>query len=126
MPDGAGGPVTIVLADGTGTIFCASLGDGVQKGKKLVASGPVAGGTVSVSIGHGLVIVKGKKLDLGAFDDGNVHVGIAGTDFGAIDAGYANIPAARIGNRLLSRFLVTIDYGQHVIGLWRDPRIALR
>lgn len=57
---------------------------------------------------------------------GNVHVRIAGTDFGAIDAGYANIPAARIGNRLLSRFLVTIDYGQHVIGLWRDPRIPLR
>jgi len=57
---------------------------------------------------------------------GNVHVSIAGTDFGTIDAAYANIPAARIGNRLLSRFLVTIDYGRHVIGLWRDPRIPLR
>src|SRR3954452_25502870 len=34
-----------------------------------------------------------------------VHVNIAGTDFGPIDSGYANIPAARIGNRLLSRFL---------------------
>jgi hypothetical protein len=76
LPDGAGGPVTIVLADGTGTIFCASLGDAVQKGKKLVASGGVAGGTVGVSIARGLLIVKGKKLDLGAFDDGNVHVGI--------------------------------------------------
>ena len=76
LPDGAGGPVTIVLADGNGTIFCASLGDAVRKGKKLVASGPVAGGTDSVSIGRGLVILKGKKLDLGAFDDGNVHVGV--------------------------------------------------
>ena len=37
---------------------------------------------------------------------------IADTDFGAIDVGYANISRARVGNRLLSRFLVTIDYGQ--------------
>lgn len=57
---------------------------------------------------------------------GTARVAIAGTDFGAIDAGYANIPTARVGNRLLSKFLVTIDYGRHVIGLWRDPRIPLR
>ena len=41
-----------------------------------MASGAVGGGTVSVSIGRGLVIVKGKKLDRGAFDDANVHVGV--------------------------------------------------
>jgi len=76
LPDGAGGPVTLVLADGGGTILCTSLGDAVKKGKKLVASGAIGGGTVSVSIGRGLVIVKGKKLDLGAFDDANVHVGV--------------------------------------------------
>ena len=35
---------------------------------------------------------------------------------------YANIARARIGNRLLSRFLVTIDYGKRLVGLWRDPR----
>jgi hypothetical protein len=57
---------------------------------------------------------------------GTARVRVAGNDFGAIDVGYANIATAHIGNRLLSRFLVTIDYGQHVIGLWRDPRIAAR
>jgi hypothetical protein len=57
---------------------------------------------------------------------GSAQVRVAGTDFGTIDVGFANIPKARIGNRLLSRFLVTIDYGQHVIGLWRDPRVLLR
>jgi len=57
---------------------------------------------------------------------GTARVNVAGSDFGSVDVGYANIPRARIGNRLLSRFLVTIDYGQHVIGLWRDPRTAAR
>jgi len=54
---------------------------------------------------------------------GSAHVAVAGTDFGTVDVGYANIPQARIGNRLLSRFLVTIDYRQRIVGLWRDPRI---
>jgi len=57
---------------------------------------------------------------------GTARVRVAGNDFGAVDVGYANIAKAHIGNRLLSRFLVTIDYGQHVIGLWRDPRVAAR
>jgi len=56
---------------------------------------------------------------------GTVQVAVGGTDFGAVDVQYANVAQARIGNRLLSRFLVTIDYGKHVVGLWRDPRIAL-
>lgn len=54
---------------------------------------------------------------------GTARVKIAGTDFGPIDVRYANVSQARVGNRLLSRFLVTIDYGKHVVGLWRDPRI---
>jgi hypothetical protein len=56
---------------------------------------------------------------------GSAHVSIAGTDFGTIDIAHAKIPRARIGNRLLSKFLVTIDYGRHQVGLWRDPRIPL-
>jgi cysteine-rich repeat protein len=76
LPDGAGGPMSLVLADGNGTVFCASLGDAVRKGKKVVATGSLAGGTVTVSIARGLAVVKGKKLDLSAFDDANVHVGI--------------------------------------------------
>lgn len=54
---------------------------------------------------------------------GVARVMIGDTDFGSIDVGYANISHARVGNRLLSRFLVTIDYGKRVVGLWRDPRI---
>ena len=56
---------------------------------------------------------------------GTAHVRIGDTDFGAIDVQYANVSRARIGNRLLSRFLVTIDYGRKVVGLWRDPRTPI-
>ena len=56
---------------------------------------------------------------------GSVRVEIAGSDFGVIDVQYANVPTARVGNRLLSRFLVTIDYGKKMVGLWRDPRIPV-
>jgi hypothetical protein len=54
---------------------------------------------------------------------GNARITIGDTNFGTIDVGYANIAQARVGNRLLSRFLVTIDYGKHIVGLWRDPRM---
>ncbi len=53
------------------------------------------------------------------------HVVIAGNDLGNVDVRHAPIPRARIGNRLLSKFLVTIDYGRQQVGLWRDPRIPL-
>jgi hypothetical protein len=57
---------------------------------------------------------------------GSVNVRIADTDFGVTDVQYADVSQARVGNRLLSRFLVTIDYGRKVVGLWRDPRTPLR
>jgi len=56
---------------------------------------------------------------------GTASVRIGDTDFGTIDVGYANIAQARVGNRVLSKFMVTIDYGKHMVGLWRDPRIPL-
>lgn len=56
---------------------------------------------------------------------GTAEVTVAGTSFGTIDVQFAEVRQARIGNRLLSRFLVTIDYGRKVVGLWRDPRIPL-
>jgi hypothetical protein len=55
---------------------------------------------------------------------GMATVTVADADFGTIDVQYANVTRARVGNRVLSRFLVTIDYGRKVVGLWRDPRIA--
>lgn len=54
---------------------------------------------------------------------GKASVSIAGTNFGTIDVAYAPVARARIGNRLLSRFLISIDYRRGVLGLWRDPRI---
>jgi hypothetical protein len=56
---------------------------------------------------------------------GPVRVEVAGSDFGILDVQYANVPKARVGNRVLSRFLVTIDYGKKMVGLWRDPRIPI-
>jgi hypothetical protein len=56
---------------------------------------------------------------------GTARIIIGDTNFGTIDVGYANIARARVGNRLLSKFLVTIDYGKRVVGLWRDPRVAI-
>lgn len=53
------------------------------------------------------------------------NVRIAGTDFGSVDIGHADVTQARIGNRLLARFLVTIDYGKRVVGLWPDPRTRI-
>lgn len=56
---------------------------------------------------------------------GTANVSIGRTDFGTLDVQYANVAQARVGNRLLSRFLVTIDYGRRMVGLWRDPRTPL-
>ena len=53
------------------------------------------------------------------------HVVIGGTDFGSIDVLFADVSEARVGNRVLSKFFVAIDYGRKQVGLWRDPRTAL-
>jgi hypothetical protein len=54
----------------------------------------------------------------------NARLNVAGTDLGTVDIALADVTAARVGNRVLSKFLVTIDYGRREVGLWRDPRIA--
>jgi hypothetical protein len=56
---------------------------------------------------------------------GKVTLAVAGTNFGAIDVAYGDVAAPRVGNRVLSKFLVTIDYGRREVGLWRDPRTPL-
>ena len=56
----------------------------------------------------------------------NANITIAGAHFAGIDISLADVAAPRIGNRLLSRFLISIDYGRQRIGLWRDPRIAIK
>jgi len=49
-------------------------------------------------------------------------VQLAGTDFGDVDLLLADVTEPRVGNRILSKFLITIDYGKHEVGLWRDLR----
>ena len=64
-------------------------------------------------------------LPRGETGRGRASIAIAGTNFGSVDVRFANVQRARIGNRLLSKFLITIDYGKHQVGIWRDPRIAM-
>jgi hypothetical protein len=50
------------------------------------------------------------------------RVQLAGTDLGNLDIRLADVTEARVGNRILSKYLVTIDYGKREVGLWRDLR----
>jgi hypothetical protein len=52
----------------------------------------------------------------------HARVQLAGSDFGDVDLRLDNVAEPRVGNRILSKFLITIDYGKHQVGLWRDPR----
>lgn len=50
------------------------------------------------------------------------RVQVAEHDLGMVDIGFAETEQIRIGNRLLSKFLIKIDYRNQAIALWRDPR----
>lgn len=50
------------------------------------------------------------------------HVQLAGSDLGNLDIRLADVTEARVGNRILSKYLLTIDYGKREAGLWRDLR----
>jgi hypothetical protein len=50
---------------------------------------------------------------------------VGGVDFGIVDLAIGDVTTPRVGNRVLSKFLVTIDYGARQVGLWRDPRTPL-
>lgn len=54
---------------------------------------------------------------------GRAQVSVGNTSFGTVDVHYAVVAEPRLGNRLLSKFLIAIDYRNRVVGLWRDPRI---
>jgi hypothetical protein len=53
------------------------------------------------------------------------HVQLASADFGMLDVRLADVTTPRVGNRVLSKFLLAIDYGRKQVGLWRDPRTAM-
>ena len=51
-----------------------------------------------------------------------VNVRIGETSFDNVDARVENIPEVRLGIRLLSYFLVTVDYPRKTVNLWPDAR----
>lgn len=53
------------------------------------------------------------------------RVRVGGVDLGMVDLAIGDVTTARVGNRVLSKFLVTIDYGRRQVGLWRDPRTPI-
>ncbi|HEV7487855.1 MAG TPA: hypothetical protein VGQ65_19470 [Thermoanaerobaculia bacterium] len=63
-------------------------------------------------------------LPRGNASAGRTHarIQLAGADLGNLDVKLADVSDARVGNRILSKFLVTVDYGKREVGLWRDPR----
>lgn len=80
LGQGAGGPFSVVIADGNGTVACTTIGELLRKGgNKLTASGPVAGGTLTAVVSSkrgGSLVLKGKGLDLSGLDDGSITLGI--------------------------------------------------
>lgn len=57
---------------------------------------------------------------------GRARIQVAEYDLGVVDIGFADTEQIRIGNPLLSKFLIKIDYRNQAIALWRDPRSATR
>ena len=87
----------------------------------ILVNGREVTAVVDTALPDSLVLPRGQS----AAGRAPARVEIAGTVFPSIDVTYADVSHARIGNRLLEKFLVTIDYGRRQVGLWRDPRISL-
>jgi hypothetical protein len=63
-------------------------------------------------------------LDSGTGNRRTVDLKVAGVRFDGLDVSITSVVTPRLGNRVLSRFVVTIDYAREKIGLWPDPRTA--
>lgn len=62
---------------------------------------------------------------VGAAGRRNAEVAVDGVGIGVIDVAHGPVSEARLGNRVLARFLVTVDYGRKWVALWPDPRWSL-
>ena len=51
-----------------------------------------------------------------------VDLGIGETSFGNVDARVVDVSEVRLGIRILSYFLVTVDYPRQTVNLWPDAR----
>ena len=85
----------------------------------IVVDGKTISAIVDTTSPDTLVLPRGA----GAARRAKASVTVADTNFETIDIAYGDIAAPRVGNRVLSKFLVTIDYGRREVGLWRDPRM---
>ncbi|HUF18967.1 MAG TPA: hypothetical protein VMS12_13060 [Thermoanaerobaculia bacterium] len=74
---------------------------------------------IDTSLPDTLVLPRGSRPSSRARAD----IRLAGRSFEQIDVAWSDTSTPRIGNRLLSRFLVIINYRDLWVGLWPDPRI---
>lgn len=74
---------------------------------------------IDTSLPDTLVLPRGSRASSRA----NADIEIAGRTFDQLDFAWTDTSTPRIGNRLLSRFMVIINYGDRWVGLWPDPRI---
>lgn len=51
-----------------------------------------------------------------------VDLTVGGNNLGSVDASFANVSSARIGNRILQHFLIRIDYQRKRISLVKTSR----
>lgn len=87
----------------------------------LVVDGRRVEAVVDTALPDTLVLPAGQ----GGERRGTSSVRLGGVDFTGVDVAYGNVSQPRVGNRLLSKFLMTIDYRGGHVGLWRDPRTPL-
>ena len=69
-------------------------------------------------------IVPAEFLDGGDSARAVVTMEVGGIRFDDLDVAVVPVVEPRLGNRVLSRFVVTIDYAHEMIGLWPDPRTS--
>ncbi len=87
----------------------------------IVVDGQTFRAIVDTSLPDTLVLPRGARE--ASRTDANVQLG--GRSFQQIDLAWTDTSTPRIGNRLLSRFMVVINYRDRWVGLWPDPRIGV-
>lgn len=86
----------------------------------LTIDGRTVRAVVDTSLPDTLVMPRGSRPE----SRSTSSVTVGGRSFDRIDVAWTDTSTPRIGNRILSRFLVIINYGDGWVGLWPDPRIG--
>ncbi|HXI14062.1 MAG TPA: hypothetical protein VNM92_15670 [Thermoanaerobaculia bacterium] len=88
----------------------------------IVIDGKSSRALIDTTVPDALIVPPSVATGTGANSRANVDVVLAGYLFRNVGVRVAAVPQVRIGNRLLSKFLVAVDYKRKRVGLWRDPR----